>query len=283
MSARLFGSLGATLLALAAQAHDPAAARAAAEQKIPYVERLLADEAAARRIAAHPGASREYAAAHGHLARARERLRAGDAEGGLHAADEALRAVMAARRLAPDRAQRASLERASHERRLQNASALLAAMREQRERTPAPQAAAALERAAALVAQARVLGGAGRFEAAQRELQEAEHLLGAALDQFLTLRTLDYTPRFATAEEEYAHELQQHRALDALVPVAIATLRPDPDAAAMVQRYAAAAAERRAAAERSAMLLEYVAALDALHEASALLRRALAAAGVALP
>jgi hypothetical protein len=269
VSARLLGSLGATLIALSAQAHDPAAARAAAAQKIPYVERLLEDEASARRIAEHPAASREQAAARENLARARERLRLGEPEAALRAVDEALRAAMAARRLAPDRAQAESLERASRERRMQNVAALLAAMREQHERTPSPQAAAAIERAAALLAQGKA--------------QEAERLLGTALDQFLTLRTIDYTPRFASAEEEYAHELQRVRALGELVPVAIATLRPEPEAEALVRRHAGAAAEWRAAAERSAALAEHPAALAALREASVLLQRALAAAGVALP
>jgi hypothetical protein len=280
---KLAASLGGMLLALCAQADDSAGGlRASVEQKLAFVERLLEDEGMARRVVANERARSEFAAAYVHLARARERLRAGDAEGGGRAADQALQAVTAARRLAPDQALDAAAERARYERRLQSLESLLAALRGEQARSGAKDTGE-LERAAAILDAARRLAADGAYDKASHALHGAESLLGASLDRVLTVRTVDYTPRFASRAEEFRHQLERHGALRELIGVAVARYRPGAQALAAVESHKAAAAGRREFAEQLAARGEMAAALDALAEATAALERALAAAGVSLP
>lgn len=260
---------------------DTAQARRLAEERLRYVAALLEDEKAAARISANEAARLEQASARQHVERGRRLLEQGAPESALREADEALQALIKARRLAPDAASEGAAERLRYEQQLAGVESLLGSLRDRKDRPP--ESASDIERASRRVAEARLLADSGRFAQAELVLAEAVAFLASGFDRVMAGRTLDYTPRYASTEEQYRDELARHRSLRELVPVALRALQPDADARRRVDEYLLASGRLSAAAERAAGNRNHEAALEALREATGYLQRALTATGVAYP
>ena len=278
--------LAATALGLAlcgAYAVAQSDARRAAEEKVRYAERLFEDSAAQRRIEADERARGAYGMAREQLARAKAHLAAGADEPGLRAVDEALQSLVAARRLAPDPASAEAALRKRYSERRQGAQSLLARLREYLAGTPNEEGGRDLEHALKRIGDAESLAASARFEQAGMVLADAERILASALDRFIAGRTIDYTPRFASPEEEYRHELARHRSLSDLMPLALSALKPAPEARSLAERYLASSERLQAEAQDCAGRREFPPALRALRESNAFLQRALSATGVVYP
>ncbi|HEY5897171.1 MAG TPA: hypothetical protein VIV54_06385 [Burkholderiales bacterium] len=268
-------------LALCRAQAEPVEARRTAEQRLAYVEALMRDESAAARMLAHEAARRQQSAAREHLEQGRRLLEQNAPERALREAEQALRALMKARQLAPDPAHQAQVERVRYETQLAGVESLARSLRERPDASA--QSAADVDRAARRVLEARTLAEGGRFAQAQLVLAASAALLASALDRLMAGRTLDYTPRFASAEEEYRSELARHRSLQELVPLALRVLQPEADAKGRIDQYMLASAKLRASAERAAGNHDHQTALEALREATSYLQRALTATGVGYP
>lgn len=277
---RLPALLVMALTSCIAQA-DTAQARRLAEERLRYVAALLGDEKAAARLSANEAARLEQASAQQHVERGRRLLEEGAPESALREADQALQALMKARRLAPDPASEGAAERLRYEQQLAGVESLLGPLRDRKDRPPESQSD--IDRASRRVAEARVLADSGRFAQAELVLAEAVAFLASGLDRVMAGRTLDYTPRYASPEEQYRDELARHRSLRELVPVALRALQPDAEARRRVDEYLLASGRLSAAAERAAGNRNHEAALEALREATGYLQRALTATGVAYP
>lgn len=264
---------------------DDSPRRQLLEQKSALVLRVLDDPGLASRIAS--AASDE---ARTFLRQASEAYRRGlalSAEGKYAesetAMDEAMAAIGRARRLSPDPAQRTLDERARYLALVESTGSLLAALRRQVALRRAGQSVEELDRGAELHALGRRLGEEQRFGDALRELAAAESQLLAAMPRVLGTTQLDYTPRFDRPDEEMHHEMERFGSLRALVPVALARLKPAPAALQAVEQCLRRAVELQESAVAHSRRGEMAVALGELRHGTEWLQRALAAAGLALP
>lgn len=272
----------AALLAAGAAAQD--AARRALEHKLDFVRQLVADSPAARRIAASGNADALQLLEDGrrHYARANEALRGGDPAAAERAADEAIWSLGRARQLVPDDLNRTIAARVRYQQLLSSAERMVPAYRTHLSHAgsaDAPDLAAALE----LIEQAKSLAAAERHADANRALLQAERHLLVGLNRTIGDRTLVYRAHFETPAAEFDYELQRHRSLRDLVPVAIDELKPGAEARALIGRHVERSESLRAQAEALAGERRHDAALETVRAATAILQQALTAAGLAMP
>lgn len=282
-AARWLVPLSAALFAAAVSAQD-AAARRTVEQKLELVRQLVSDSPAARRIAAsgNAHAQRHLDEGRRHFERAGEALRAGDIAAAGAAADEALWSFGRARQLVPDDMSRTIAERVRYQQLLQSAERMVPTFRDHLAHAgaaDAPDLAAAVD----LIEQAKTLAAAERIAEANRALLQAERHLLVGLSRTIGDRTLVYRAHFETPAQEFDYELERHRSLHELVPVAIDELKPGEEARASIRQLVERSQSLRARAVALAGEHRHEGALETVREATVLLQRALTTAGLAMP
>jgi tetratricopeptide (TPR) repeat protein len=276
-------ALACTLLAAAAPAAEDA--RTQAEQRIALVARLVADSPAAQRIVAsgQSAAVSHLDESRLHLARAQDAFKANDYALARRAADEALMHLGHARRMVPDAPARQQMQRQRHEQQQAALERLLEAWRA-RAAARSDNGNADLLDAAGLIGNARSLGQNGRHDEALQQLAAAqERLVRGMARTYAGAGDIDYTPRAATPGEAFHLELAQYGAMADLLPVAMAQMRPRPDALALIERYRQSANALHTQAQQSFERGDSANALANLRNAVLYLQRALAAAGVVTP
>lgn len=275
----------AAAAALPAGSEEESPRRRVIEQKAALVQRVLQDSAVARRVAA--GASEEARAQLARASQAHGRGLALAAEGQLAAGeaalDEAMAAIGLARRLQPGDTHAGLEQRARFAARRDSTEVILAAARRQAGSAAGSEAAADIERGARLVALAAELASAERHEEASRTLYAADAVLLEALARALGTKTIDYTPRFDSPQDELRHEGERYGSFQRLLPIALANLRPSPAARELVEEHVRAAARLHEAAAMRSSQGEHSAALEASRQAIEYLQRALRAAGLVMP
>lgn len=276
------------LLLLVAQAGADEGARAQVEQRLRLNERLIGEVGVGQRIIASG-----QARAVGHLdesrlhqALAEDALRAGDLATARREADEALRHIGQARRLVPDAPARQAAARARWGQQLAVLDRLMLAWQAHQPPDGAAAPAADIDHrlaATGLIGQARQLGEQARHEEALSLLSRAEQHVLAGLNPLLHQRTLDYTARAQTPAQAYEQALASLASLADLVPLALAELKPRPEAVALIERYADTSRTLQQQAQARQQRGETQQALSDLNHATLYLQRALAAAGLSLP
>ncbi|MBL8351349.1 MAG: hypothetical protein JNL87_13690 [Burkholderiaceae bacterium] len=261
-------------------------ARAQLEQRIQLTARLIGDAGTGQRIAASGNARASAHLDEGrvHQANAEQALAAGDLDTARREVDEALRHIGQARRLAPDSQGRQAAARRRYEQRLETLERLMQAW-------PAPVPPAGSDNADAedrmvattMLLDARRLAGNDRHDEALQQLDVAETRVQAGMNRRLHQRTLDYSARASTPIDRFYEALARHEGLIELVPVALAELKPGPDARTLVERYADTSRRLRQQAVQRQQQGDLSPALADLENALLYVHRALAATGLALP
>lgn len=282
--ARWWSAVG-LLLAVATGAAADDSARAQLAQRLALTARLIGDAGTGQRIVAsgHARAVSHLDEAQVHQALAEQALAVGDLATARREVDESLRHIGQARRLVPDAPARQAESQQRYGQRLATLERLLEAWQA---RGSAEAAAGDLDdrlAATGLIGQARRLGGERRFDEANQQLNRAESHLLAGMNRLLHQRTIDYSSRASTPAEAFYEALARHEGLIELVPVALAELKPGPDAATLVERYSDTSRTLRQQAVQRQQRGELSEALADLHNAVLYVQRALAAAGVAMP
>ena len=137
--------------------------------------------------------------------------------------------------------------------------------------------------ATGLIGTARRLGEERRYDEAAESLTLAEHHVLTGMNRLLHQRTIDYTSRADTPQQQFQLTLARHDGLAELVPVALSELRPGPDASSLVERYTDTSRTLREQALQRQQRGELAQALADLQNAVLYVQRALSAAGVSLP
>jgi hypothetical protein len=257
------------------------------EQKAAMLDRMLNHSPVAARIA-----NSQNDEARRHFGRARDltqHARRLVGEGELRAADnlltEAIYEVSKAQQLVPDPGIQQAAERA----RFAQLEDSVTALRRTAEialpnAQPAKKAESeqALRAADALVEQAVALARSDKYIEANRQLDRALMLLLKDASQRLAGHTIVYDHKFANRREEFEFELNRHRDFERLVPLALLEYRPSPEARTLVDRQVAHARELRERGEAQ-FARDPLAAIRDIVEGTDALRRALQAAGLALP
>lgn len=278
-------ALGLLLAASTAIGADDALRRQV-EQSVRLGARLISDAGTGQRIAAsgHARAAALLEDSRLHQSRAEKALAEGDLATARQEAEEALRQIGQARRLVPDGPGRQAAAQQRWAQRQATLDRLLLAW-------PAPGEGVSRDSADAddrmavtvLLVDARRLAGEGRHDEANAVLTTAETRLLAGMNRLLHQRTLDYTARAATPIDVFYEALARHEGLIELVPVALAELKPGPDAQVLVERYSDTSRTLRLQAVQRQQRGELQQALADLHNAVLYVQRALSAAGVAMP
>ena len=281
----LQGTLLAALALPVAAADDPAA-RAALEQRLKLTASLMADGPGAQRIQA---SGNQRAVAHldegkVHHALAQDLLAQGDLAGARRAADEALKHFGQARRLVPDAPGRQAAARGRAEQMLSSLDRLVEAWRQRLGSSASAEVDDGdLLAATGLMHTARGFAKEGRFEDAVHTLQAAEGHVLVGMNRVMHARTVDYTARAATPAEEFQLELQRHRSLAELVPLAVSDLKPKAEAVQLIDRYAEASQSLRGQAQARFAAGDTDQALAHLRNALLFVQRALTTAGLVVP
>ena len=279
-------ALGAALLLSQADAgaQGEMVLRTPVEQKVRLVSRMLNDSDTAQRIGKSGNADAVAHLDEGrvHHALAEDLLAKGDLPGAMQAADDAFRHLSLARRLVPDAAGKHAALRQRYEQLLASTERLIAAWTE---RLPAASRrdGGPMASALGLLNSARGHADAGRLEEANQALALAEQHMMEGMLGALKSRTLDYTARPSSPQEEFLFEQRRLASLEELIPVALRDLKPRAEAVALVGRYQEAAAALRAKALARQGEGDTAQALADLHSAVQYVQRALQAAGLALP
>lgn len=270
------------LLGGAALAQDDAA-RVQLEQRIKLNARLLSDSPTAQRIATSGNVQAQAHMEEGrvHQALAEDLLAKGDLAGARRAVDEALKHVSMARRMAPDQQGRQAAARQRYEQKQAELDRLMDAWQRHAGRTEATDGD--LFAATGLIVTARQFAQESRFDDAGHTLAAAEGHVLVGMNRLLRAKTLDYTVRPGTPAEEFQLELQRHRGLADLVPLALAELKPKADAVALIERYGKTSQALRQEANARFAAGDVPQALADLRNAILYLQRALSAAGVSAP
>jgi hypothetical protein len=257
------------------------------EQKASMLHRLLDQSPLAARIA-----NSQHDEARRHFANAREltqHAKSLAADGQVRAADgllnEAIYEISKAQQLVPDPGTQQAAERARYAQLEDSVAAL-----RRTAQIALPNAAAArqaeteqtLRSADALIDQALALARSDKYIEANRQLDRALMLLLKDASQRLAGHTIVYDFRFANRREEFDFELERHRNFERLVPLALLELRPAPEARVLVDRHVAQARELREHGEAQ-FTRDPIAAIRDIVEGTESLRRALQAAGLAVP
>ena len=281
----LQGTLLAALALPAGAAEDPAA-RAALEQRLKLTASLMADGPGAQRILA---SGNQRAVGHldegkVHHALAQDLLSRGDLAGARRAADEALKHLGQARRLVPDASGRQAAARARAEQMAASLDRLVEAWRQRLGSSAVAEVDDGdLLAATGLMHTARGFAREGRHEDAVHTLAVAEGHVLVGMNRVMHARTVDYTARAATPDEEFQLELQRHRSLAELVPLAVNDLKPRSDALVLIDRYAEASLALRGQAQARFAAGDTDQALAHLRNALLFVQRALTTAGLVVP
>lgn len=263
---------------------DESPRRRVIEQKSALVQRVLGDSPVAQRIAANGSDQAKTYLAHAadQYRRALALAAAGRLDASEAAIDNAMALIGKARQLAPDRKLLESEQRVRYAALLGSTQGLLALARRQGERRPGEAAPPEIARGAELIAKGRRLADRERFGEAHRVLLAAERELLAGLPRMLESATLDYTVRFDSPADEFRHESERFMSFRRLVPIALAELKPAPDAIRLAEQHVQRGLQLQDAAARQSARGELAAALGSLREGIEWLQRALAAAGLVM-
>jgi hypothetical protein len=271
------------LVVASAMAADADPARAQLEQRLKLSAAMMSDSATAQRITSSGNARAIAHLDEGrvHHARAVDLLEKGDVAAARQAADEALKHLGLARRLAPDAPARQSIARQRFGEMDASLDRLIAAWRERAGAAAAQDGD--LVAALGLIGSARKQAEESRFDEAVQTLTTAEGHVLAGMNRLMHARTLDYTARASTPAEEFNLELARHRSLMDLVPLAINDLKPRTDARVLIDRYTEASAALRLQAQQQFQSGDVPAALANLRNALLYVQRALTSAGLVVP
>lgn len=261
----------------ATRAHED---RTQVEQRVRLAARMVTDPSTLQRLASQgPSPARaHHDEGRLHQSMAEEALTRGDLATARREADEAMRLLALARRLAPDDSQRRAAARRRHEQAATTLQRLVDAWQARLgEGEPLD---GDLFAAIGLLATAQHFAQEGRWDEGAHTLRLAEqHLLGGMARAFGG-QEIDYTERALQPADAFRIELRQVQALHDLLPLALRELQPTPQAQALAESHADTGRRLRQQAQQLAQAGDPVAALALLRQARQHGQRALAATGL---
>ena len=253
------------------------------KQKIAYAELLAGSSESAKRVAA--GNNQEAKAlldqAKTQIQQAKTILGQGDLAKALALADDALRTVNSAARLAP--AESAAIDhKVKYDELLKEVKGYAASYEKNVKAGQGKQASATLDKSKfdGLVKDAESLAAKGDYEAAAKQMTHASTMVTAVLSLMLEKSTVVYDKSFTTPKEEYEFELARYESFRDLVPVAIEQRQPSDTQKAALEELAKKAERIVSEGKNFAGRGDYVTAIQAMQAATENVQRGLNMIGV---
>lgn len=121
---------------------------------------------------------------------------------------------------------------------------------------------------------------AGNYAKANKDLDDAQHIITVALQKMLESQTIVYDLNFETPLEEYEYEFKRFGGYEELIPVAIEAKKPAPGAIKLMESFLAKARDMRDQAKQKAASGDHKEAIKMMQDATVTVRRALRMVGV---
>jgi len=120
----------------------------------------------------------------------------------------------------------------------------------------------------------------GDYVKANKDLEEAQHLITVALHKMLNNQTIVYDLNFETPQEEYEYELRRFKGYEELVPIAIEQKKPAEGARKLMESFVKKGQDLKDRAVLAAKDGDYPTAIAMLQDATKDVRRGLRMIGV---
>jgi tetratricopeptide (TPR) repeat protein len=275
----------ATVSLVQAVKADPATSTSM-ESRLVYVERLLTESSAARKVeeSGNPEALDLQAQAASRFDNAQRFSDSGDAESAQDELREAIRLMTAAVRAANGDVAVTNKEANDYARRRESVQALASAHDRIASEKGEKQSNRALQdEVAAQLTAADALLGQGKADEARAELDATYELVKLSLEGLRGGDTLVRELNFETEEDEYDYEVDRNDTHRMLVKVLLAEKMENSPMRASAEKFIGNAAELRSQAEDAASSKQYEQAIDLLEQSTRELIRAIRSAGVYIP
>ncbi len=120
----------------------------------------------------------------------------------------------------------------------------------------------------------------GDYAKANKNLEQAQHMVTLAVHQMLNDQTIVYDLNFESAEEEYEYEAKRFTGYEELIPVAIEAKKPAPGSIKLMESFLKKGRDLRDRAVKKAKDGEFPTAIAMMQDATKSVRRALRMVGV---
>ena len=120
----------------------------------------------------------------------------------------------------------------------------------------------------------------GDYGKANKNLDEAQHIITAAIHKMLNNQTIVYDLKFESAEEEYEYELKQFEGYHELIPIAVEQKKPAEGAKKLMESFVEKGTKLRDQAIQKAKEGDFPTAIAMLQDATKDVRRGLRMIGV---
>jgi tetratricopeptide (TPR) repeat protein len=263
---------------------------AAAASKLRLIDHQLTQSSLTQRIqqSPHADAGTRLTEARALYERAQLEFNAGQFGIANNLADDSLRLIVVASRLAPDTAQRLAQEKTRNtelREAIRTFNLLYQSLGKRMAEINAhsPLGDAELVRVNGMVDKADALIAIGNHHEAHVLLNSAHLIVVSTLNRMLMAQTIVYDLKFESPAEEFRYEVARNIGFEELIPVALERLVVTRETANLAERYVQQSRDLRNAAQKLASDGQFLAALKNIQEASALLQRSLRIAGVVVP
>jgi cellobiose-specific phosphotransferase system component IIA len=115
---------------------------------------------------------------------------------------------------------------------------------------------------------------------ANKKLEQAQHMITAAIQKMLNSQTIVYDLNFETPQEEYEYELKRFGGYEELIPVAVEQKNPNEGTKKLMTSFVEKGQKMRNIAEETAKAGDYPRAIAMMQDATKEIRRALRMVGV---
>jgi hypothetical protein len=258
---------------------------AAVNQKLMFAD-MLANSATAKRVSASniAEAVAKQNDAKQKITTARDQLAAGDNQAAFASAESAVALLKEASKMVPDEDAMEHLQE-----RYKELQASLKNFEESHEKSlerivkkQGDKAGVAYDKnkVQSLKQGAADAAGKGDYVKATADLEQAQYLVTAAIQQMLESQTIVYDLNFESAQEEYEYELRRFTGYEELIPIAIEQKKPAEGALKLMETYLKEGKDLRDQAVEKAKQGDFPVAIAMLLDATNSVRRALRMVGV---
>ena len=133
---------------------------------------------------------------------------------------------------------------------------------------------------ATLMDEAQKLADKNDYVNANKKLEQAQHLITAAIQKMLHSQTIVYDLNFETPQEEYEYELKRFGGYEELIPVAVEQKKPNEGTKKLMDSFVEKGQKKRDIAIETAKEGDYPRAIAMMQDATKDIRRALRMVGV---
>ncbi|WP_455366349.1 hypothetical protein [Kaarinaea lacus] len=271
--------------AVVSAAQDEQVSKADVNQKIMFADMLLKSKNSQSVLKSNISDAVElHKKAESELQSAKANLAAGKTADAYAQAESAIAMLKQSTKLVPNES---ALERLKHQYKELQASIkdFEASHKENYERTLKKQGKDAAvdydkDQVVKLKASAEEASKKGDYVKANKDLEEAQHLITVALHKMLNEQTIVYDLNFETPQEEYEYELKRFQGYEELVPIAVEQKKPAEGARKLMESFVKKGQDLRDRAVQAAKDGDYPTAIAMLQDATKDVRRGLRMVGV---